>query len=169
LAFGVSSLPMRPSEIKTLLQSRVEADRMKCIVLLEQFLLQEPSDIQSWYDLACCNDFIGRELEAEPCYKKVHELGSDKLSLRDQKGFYVGYGSTLRNNQKLNDSEKILREGISKFPEYAPLKVFLGLTYYSRGDHKESSRILLDMASTLPSEVMDGYERAARLYFENLD
>lgn len=157
---------MKPSEIESLLKSKVETDRLKCIGLLREFLRQNPGDALSWYQLACCHDFLGQELEAEPCYQKVYVLGSDQLS--DRKGFYVGYGSTLRNNQKLSESEKVLREGIALFPDYAPLKVFLGFTLYSRGEFQESSRVLLGLASTLPHDVMDGYERATRYYFDHL-
>jgi tetratricopeptide (TPR) repeat protein len=160
---------MRPSEIETLVRSKVRPDRERCITLLKNHLQQTQDDAKSWYDLACCYDFLGRESEAEPNYKRVFELGIYKLPSKEQMGFYVGYGSTLRNNKKFEESKKILNEGIANFPNYIPLKVFLGFTLYSIGEHQEANQVLLGIAGQLPTEIMDGYERAARWYSENLD
>ena len=128
-----------------------------------------PEHAQSWYDLACCFDFLGREIEAEPAYQKVFELGPAQLSEKDHVGFYVGFGSTLRNNHKLVESFKILSEGVSKFPNYTALQVFLGFTLYSMGKHQEASAVLFKMAGQLPNNIMDGYERAVKWYSDNLD
>ncbi len=159
---------MRSSEIENLLSSKSESDREMCIPLLQEHLAAYPGDVRSWYDLACCFDFLGREEEAEPSYKKVFELGSEKLPANDQPGFYVGYGSTLRNNGKFDESKSILLQGTSKFPDNNALSVFLGLTLYSSGEHKEANVVLLKMAGRLPSNVLDGYDRAIKWYSENL-
>ena len=82
------------------------------------------------------------------------------MPLNEQMLFFVGYGSTLRNNKKFGDSQRILREGITKFPEHVALKIFLGFTLYAAGEHKEASKTLLTMAGQLPSDIVDGYGRA---------
>lgn len=160
---------MRSSEIDVLAKSTSEADREKCIRLLESYLQENSNDVKSWYDLACCFDFLGRETEAEPNYKKVFALGTDQLPLKDQMGLYVGYCSTLRKNKKFDESKKVLREGIAKFPDYVVLKVFLGFALYSNNEHQEANRVLLDMAAQLPTDVLDGYGRAVRWHSDNLD
>lgn len=159
---------MNNSLISTLLKSKIESDREKCIQLLQEYLLQNPNDTEAWYGLASCFDFLGLELEAEPNYKKAYELDLGSLPQEKQYSFYVGYGSTLRNNKKLEESEAILREGISKFPTYQPLKIFLAFTLFSRGNFKESSETLFLTCGQLPAGTFDGYEKAIKYYSENL-
>lgn len=160
---------MRPLEIEDLIISKQENDRKNCIPLLTGHLEKSPGDVDSWYDLACCYDFMGKEIDAEPNYLKVYELGPDRLSPRNQLGYYVGYGSTLRNNKKYGESEKILRQGIEKFPRHAALKIFLGFTLHSNGEFQSANEVLLQMASDLPATVVDGYDRAIKWYSENLN
>jgi len=154
--------------IASLRQSKDDKDREVCITLLRDGLKSHPSDIQACYDLACCYDFLGRELEAEPCYQTVYELGPTLLPSTEQPGFYLGYGSTLRNNVKLDLSTKILLEGIEKFPGHSALKVFLGFTFYSAGKHQRAAEILFEMSRKLPTTIMDGYERAIGFYCDRL-
>ncbi len=137
-------------------------------VVFENHLTLEPGDVKSWYDLACCFDFLGREHDAETHYKKVLELGPEKLPADEQPGFYVGYGSTLRNNGKFPESKAVLLQGLTKFPSHNALSVFLGLSLYSSGEHKEANVVLLKMAGRLPADVLDGYDRAIKAYSENL-
>lgn len=159
---------MKNNLIITLQKSKIKTDREKCIQLLKEHLLQNPNDAESWYDLASCCDFLGLELDAEPNYKKAYELDLGSLPLEKQYSFYVGYGSTLRNNEKLEESEIILKEGISKFPAYQPLKVFLAFTLFSIGKFKESSEMLFLTCGQLPVGTFDGYEKAIKYYSENL-
>ena len=119
---------MRPHKIDELLNSSSESDRETCISLLEQHLEKQRNDAKSQYDLACCFDFLGREVE----------------------------------------SKRILLEGQKKFPDSFAVKIFLGFTLYSMDEHKEASQVLLEMASHLPSEILDGYERAVRWYEDRL-
>ncbi len=87
---------MKTSElIDSLKDSKSEEDRKKCIPLLQEYLRENPNDAIAWYDLGGCHDFIGEELEAEPCYRKTLELGFKKLPLKEQPGFFVSFGSTL--------------------------------------------------------------------------
>lgn len=156
------------STIDLLKKSKSEEDRQICIPLLGEYLASHPQDVQAWFDLACCYDFCGLEIDAEPWYQKVYDIGWRSLPETAQPSYFVGFGSTLRNNSKLADSEKILREGIENFPDYSPLKVFLAFTLYSRGRHKESSQMLFKVAAEMPAPSFDGYERAIQWYTENL-
>ena len=40
----------------------------------------------------------------------------------------LGFGSTLRNVGELEESEKVLREAVTRYPDDAALRVFLALT-----------------------------------------
>jgi tetratricopeptide (TPR) repeat protein len=162
------STRVRSVQIDTLAKSKLESDREKCILLLHEYLETNLSEAKSWFDLACCLDFLGRELEAEPAYERVLALGAEKLDPKDQSAFYLGYGSTLRNNEKFEEAKRILCEGTKKFPKHLALKVFLALTYYSVSEHKEANKVLFEIVGDLPHEMLDGYDRAIGWYTQNL-
>lgn len=154
--------------IDSLKDSKSEDDRRQCIPLLKKYLEQNSQDAVAWYDLAGCHDFIGEEKEAEPCYQKTFDLGYEKLPLNEQPGFFLGFGSTLRNNGKFEESKNIFKKAIAAFPDYPALKVFLAFTLYSMGEFKESSQSLFSSISQLEGKNFDGYERAIKWYAENL-
>ena len=117
-----------------------------------------------WYAKACGFDSNGLEEQAEPCYAMVYKLGWRALPGKERPGFFVGYGSTLRNNRKLARSAAILREGVRLFPRYAALKVFLALTLRLAGKYKAASDVLLKACLDMPQGAFDGYERAIKHY-----
>lgn len=154
--------------IKELRHSKNEDDRKKCISILHEYLLANPTDAEGWYDKAGCHDFIGEEMEAEPCYQKCFELGWQKLPSSEQKSFFVGYGSTLRNNFKYDESVKVLEEGIKNFPETPALQVFLAFTFFSKKMDEKASQILFSATPLIAKFGLDGYERAIQWYADNL-
>ncbi len=153
--------------IQVLKESRSEDDRKTCIPLLQEYLKTHPSDAVAWYDLACCFDFIGLEIEAEPCYKKTFDLGYENLPEDKQPGFFVGYGSTLRNNLKLSESIEVLQNAVDELPNYPALDVFLALTLYTQGDFKNASEKLFGAVAKLEGKPFDGYEKAIKWYVDN--
>lgn len=155
--------------IDRLKNSASEEDRKKCIPLLKDHLCLQPDDAVAWFDLACCFDFLGSELEAEPCYKRTLELGYEKLAEAAQPGFFVGYGSTLRNNLKYSESRDVLRRSLEAFPKYPALDVFLAFTLYSQGKFKEAAQTLFDAVVKLDGKPFDGYERPIKWYVDNLE
>lgn len=157
------------SLIDQLKDSKSEADRKKCIPLLQDYLKENPQDAVAWYDLAGCFDFCGFEKEAEPCYWKTYEIGWKYLPSHEQGGFFVGFGSTLRNNFDFVNSERILKEGIAAFPNYPALKVFLAFTLHTQGRLHEATKSLLTATLEMPEKAFDGYEKAIKWYTENLE
>ena len=137
------------------------------IPLLEEYLAGNAGDTRAWYRLACCNDFLGRERAAEPCYEKVYKAWRE-LPGKERPGFFVGYGSTLRNNKKLAKAASVLREGVKRFPANPELRIFLALALYSAGDFKGSARELFRVCGGLPPPFTGGYERAIGYYIKNL-
>jgi len=156
------------AKIQELRNSKSEDDRRACIALFPDYLVKNPQDAEAWYDKACCHDFIGEEKEAEPCYRKSYELGWQKLPTGEQKSFFVGYGSRLRNNLKYSESISVLKEGIKHFPEYAPLKVFLAFSYYSDGQDRLVGETLFPACLESAGKGLDGFERAVQYYVEHL-
>lgn len=148
-------------------EARTSAAKKALIPLLEEYLEGNPWDIRAWYRLACSNDFLGRERAAEPCYEKVYKAWRE-LPIKERPGFFVGYGSTLRNNKKLPKSAKVLRDGVKRFPANPELRIFLALTLYSAGEFKSSARELFRVCGGLPPSCVGGYERAIGYYVKNL-
>ena len=155
--------------INELKKSKKEDDRKKCILLLQEHLVLSPNDVNAWYDLACCFDFCGLEKDAEPCYLKVYKLGWQNLSADDQASFFIGFGSTLRNNFKYSESIKFLDVGIAAFPNYPALKVFKALTLYSMNQFRDSTKILFDTILQMPEKSFDGFDSAIKYYIDNLE
>jgi tetratricopeptide (TPR) repeat protein len=154
--------------IKTLRFSKLEDDRRECIRLIGEYLQDHDDDVEAWFSLAICLDFLGYEEEAELNYRKVDTLGAEKLPIEHQASFYLGYGSTLRNNGQLEESKDILEEGVLKFADQPALKVFLALTLHSSEMFREASEILLEVCVQLPEGNFNGFEKAIKYYFENL-
>lgn len=156
-------------ELNRLRHSKDEADRRKAIELLTAYLAQDSSSPEAWYAKAGCHDFLGEEKDAEPCYQRVYDLGWQRLAEPEQKSFLVGYGSTLRNNLKFEESARVLNEGISHFPDYPAFKAFLALTYYSMKNDRDAARTLFQALLQVQQHGFDGYERAIAWYVDNMD
>ena len=76
-------------------------------------------------------------------------------------------GSTLRNVGEYAGAVRVLREGRSRFPEYAPLRFFLALALHSSGREREAFVELLELAASAPNPAqMREYGRAMRGYTE---
>ena len=157
------------TKINILKKSKNEDDRRACIALLANYLGNHKDDAEAWYDKACCHDYLGEEMEAEPCYEWAYKIGWRDLPQEEQFSLFLGYGSTLRNNLKFEKSVEILREGISAFPDAPVLKVFLALSFYSL--HKDREAVQTLFASLFPLQQVgySGYEKPIRWYIENLD
>jgi tetratricopeptide (TPR) repeat protein len=92
-------------------------------------------------------DHEGDERGAIRHYDAAYRLGVPEA---DEKGFLVGYGSTLRNVGRADDAVAILAAAVAKYPDYPALAAFLSLA-------------LLDTAGRL-----DGYDRALTEYHQLL-
>ena len=155
------------TEIEKLKELKTEGSRKKLIHLLRERLAANNNDTSAWYDLACCYDSLGCEKEAEPCYAQVYKRWRT-LPKKERPGFFVGFGSTLRNNIKLARSEAVLKEGVRHFPDYLALKVFLALTFYTGKKFKSSALVLFKSRPGPSASAFDGYERAINHYIKAL-
>lgn len=148
--------------------------------------------VSALLELAGAYDFSGDEYNALLNYKRVLLQGVEKLPHSEICKFYVQYGSTLRNNLEVEESIKVLTEGIKKCPDQPILKVFLALSEYTAGnidicrqqlnsvlssfgcnkdvnlDDKSSLAALFDQV--IPQdELLSLYSRAIKFYLQNLD
>lgn len=146
---------------------KTEAAKRRLIPLLKEWLAARAGDIPAWYRLACCYDFLGREKLAEPCYARVYRNWR-ALPAAERPGFFVGYGSTLRNNGRLALSAAVLERGVKNFPDYPALKAFLALSLYSRRDFRGAARALFRACPEMPAGAFGGYERALAHYVRRL-
>lgn len=130
--------------------------------------VKHPESAKAWFELAGAYDLLGREREALPHYEQTAALGDATLPPEDRPRLYVQWGSTLRNLQKFEAAQKVLDEGLAKFPGYGALLAFRGLVAYSYGSHREAARLFLSGALAADGSIEE-YSRALRFYREKLD
>ena len=115
---------------------------------------------------AYAHDREGDERGAVRFYDAAYELGvpEDK-----RKRFLVGYGSTLRNVGRIEESVAILAQAIEDYPDYPAFTAFLALSLLDAGHPKAALASMLGCAldASRPG-VFDGYERALGEYHQEL-
>jgi hypothetical protein len=80
-------------------------------------------------------------------------------------GAMLGLGSSLRVIGELGRSERVLREGLERFPDHNEFTVFLALTLHDLGQHAEAmSPMLTTLADTADDPGITAYQRAIRYY-----
>jgi tetratricopeptide (TPR) repeat protein len=111
------------------------------------------------------HDSAGRETEAVVEYRAAFEAGLDE---EDMLGALLGFGSTLRNVGELEESEQVLRQAVTRYPDHAALRFFLALTRWSRGDQKGAFQELVEALFRADAPGMARYERSIRGYTAEL-
>lgn len=112
---------------------------------------------------AYASDRLGYEEESVIHYERALELGlPDNV---DQCDFFIGYGSSLRNTGRENESLAILRKATIINPKHAALHAFLALALYSCEMYQDAMGTML-YAALLASRDngFEGYSRALREY-----
>ncbi|MGE7918045.1 tetratricopeptide repeat protein [Viridibacillus sp. NPDC093762] len=125
-----------------------------------------PEDGLVNYQTAWSLDVLGLENEAIPYYEKAILLG---LNNQDEPNAYLGLGSTYRTIGEYQKSEKVLQEGITKYPDFKALQVFYAMTLFNLKKHEDSIGQLLDVIiSSTKDESIKEYERAIHFYKDKL-
>lgn len=111
-------------------------------------------------------DRMGDERAAALHYDAAWALG---VPTEQERGFLVGYGSTLRNVGRVDEAIALLGEALRKYPDYPPLTAFLALALLSGGQWHASLATMIDaaLAAARPG-AFDGYERALSEYQREL-
>lgn len=126
-----------------------------------------PDDAQIAVRTAWVHDSLGHEEEAVAHYEAAiaADLSDDEL-----RAALLGLGSTYRALGRDADSERIFRQGVERFPDFRPLRVFRALTAYNRGEHREAVRQLLHVLLEATSDpTILRYRRSLAAYADDLD
>jgi tetratricopeptide (TPR) repeat protein len=133
------------------------------LALREEF----PDDARIAVQTAWTHDSLGLEEEAAEHYEAAirGDLAEDEL-----RGLYLGLGSTYRTLGRDADSERIFREGIERFPDFKPLRVFNAMLDYNLGRPRESVRALIEVLLEASDDpTIQRYRRSLSGYAEDLD
>jgi tetratricopeptide (TPR) repeat protein len=123
------------------------------------------SDAAAVFERASARDYVGREADAEPLYRRAIELGLDE---NRHPQAVIQLASTLRNLGRANEAVTLLDAHLERFPNdrwSAPARAFLALSLASAGQQRRALAVSLDaLASTLPA-----YSNAVRRYASELE
>lgn len=126
-----------------------------------------PDDAAIQYEAACVCDVLGLEAAAVPYYLRAIHGG---LAGEDLRGAYLGLGSTYRTLGRYHEAAETLERALRAFPDAAELRVFLAMARYNLGQHHAAMGLLLDVITDTSGDLsIRGYERAIRLYAQDLD
>lgn len=127
---------------------------------------ERPDDVLARVAAAYACDRVGREDEAIRHYDAAWGLG---VPDEHRRRFLVGYGSTLRNVGRVDESVVILGEAIAEDPGYPPFKAFLALSLHTMGERSAAMASMLDaLLEVAGGASLHGYERALADYQREL-
>lgn len=124
-----------------------------------------PNDAQAQIAAAWANDSYGSETDAMQYYDAAWAAG---VPAENRCRFMVGYGSTLRNNNRLDESIAIHRQAIAEYPTFAAHHAFLALALNRAGSSDEAMAEALTALVDAGGENLDGYDRSLRYYRDSL-
>lgn len=146
---------------------RAEGSLEKTIEYLSCILTNNPNSPSVYCQIAWTHDALGKEADAAPAYEMAISLG---LEGEDLEGAYLGLGSTYRCLGDYQNSERVLKKGISLFPENKALCAFYALTQYNLRNFSASIELLLQLlAQTTTDEKIKRYRQALLFYSDKLD
>lgn len=116
-----------------------------------------PKDVYAQIEAAFGSDRGGDEHAAIRHYDAAHLLGVPDTERRQ---FLVGYGSTLRNVGRTDESVVLLAQAVADDPHYPPFAAFLALALMSAGQPRAALAAMLGCA--LDAARPDAFGRFAR-------
>jgi len=133
---------------------------------IDQLVAERPADdAAAVFEAASVRDYIGREPEAAPLYRRAIALG---LSGDRRPQAVIQLASTLRNLGELEESIALLRGQLEEHPDDAwagPAMAFLSLALHDRGDSAAATSVALTaLAGYLPA-----YSNSVRTYAAELE
>lgn len=132
----------------------------------KKLVAERPFDVLAQIEAAYGHDRNDFEREAIRHYDEAHRLGVPEPLRRR---FLVGYGSTLRNVGRIDDSVAILAQAVADDPNYPAFDAFLSLALLSAGHPKAALAAMLGvMLDVAKAGSFDGYERALGEYHKEL-
>lgn len=126
-----------------------------------------PRDVERQIAAAYACDRAGCEELAIQFYDAAFRLGPPAQERED---FMIGYGSTLRNVGRVDESVLRLSEVVRDHPDNHAARCFFGLAFSSRGQHHAALAELLEVVVSLhtASSCLSNYRRALAEYRDAL-
>lgn len=135
--------------------------------LLFELAAADPANAEITFQLAVAHDNLGLGREAIPFYRQAFEQGLSGASL--ERGL-MGLGSTYRGLGMYAEAEETLRRGMQTFPNNRAIQVFLAMTLYNQGQHREAMELVLsNLLETTTDEKLLYFKRGLTYYAHNLD
>lgn len=126
----------------------------------------EPTNVEAQLEAAYAHDRANRERDAIAYYDAAYRLG---VPASAKHAFYVGFGSTLRNVGRADESVAVLAQAVADEPDYAPFHAFLALALFSSGHPREALAAMLGVALEVARPgAFDRYDRALGEYHHEL-
>lgn len=144
-----------------------QATLEKARTLLFELGAAYPDDAEITFQTAVVHDNLGLEHESIPFYLRAIDQG---LSGPDLERALLGLGSTYRGLGEYDKAEETLRRGVREFPRNRALQIFLAMTLYNAGQHKEAMEIALtNLLETTADEKLQYFKRPLMYYATHLD
>jgi tetratricopeptide (TPR) repeat protein len=157
----------REERLRQAVELRESGELERARQLLLELRGEFPEDAQVAVQTAWVHDSIGLEEEAVEHYEAAiaGELSDDEL-----RGALLGLGSTYRTLGRDEDSDRIFRQGIERFPDFKGLRAFHAMTTYNLGHPRDAIEQLLKLLlETTNDPSILRYQRALGAYAEDLD
>ncbi len=138
----------------------------EALQLAVKLVRSRPQDAECAYEAACVNDFLGHEEVAAGLYTIAL---TGPLSDEQERGAFLGLGSTYRVLGEFQKSVDVLDRGLTRFPEAPELRAFRAITLYNLGRSAEAVSCLLGLvAETSADPQISRLRPALRLYAREL-
>jgi tetratricopeptide (TPR) repeat protein len=117
----------------------------------------DAEDVRAQIQAAYACDGEGFETEAAVYYDRAWRIG---VSQEERHDFLVGYGSTLRNVGRLDESITVLETAAGEFPGDLAPPAFLALALNSAGRHDEAIALLIESLVACNGPGVERFSRA---------
>jgi tetratricopeptide (TPR) repeat protein len=134
------------------------------LLAIDALVAERPGDhAVAVFEAASARDYVGREADAEPLYRRAIALGPDAAT---RPRAVIQFACTLRNlaelaasvaerDEQLSEAVTLLEDLLAQHPDdewTAPSAAFLALTLASRGQEREAASVaLVALAGLLPA------------------
>lgn len=136
-------------------------------ILLLELTSAYPDDAEITFQTAVVHDNLGLEQEAIPFYVRALD---QEISGPDLERCLLGLGSTYRGLGEYHLAEETLRRGVREFPQNRALQIFLAMTLYNLGQHREAMELVLtNLLETTSDEKLQYFKRPLLYYSQHLD